>query len=93
MGYIDRLVISDDKVLAVDFKSNREIPSSPAGTPEGILRQMGAYHEALQAIYPEREVNVAILWTRPAQLMKLSAEDCLAAIARAEPLDAAIADF
>ena len=73
-GAIDKLVISDDRVLAVDFKTNTIVPDSPALVPDGLLRQMGAYHSALQAIYPGRDVQTAILWTKTAQLMLLPHE-------------------
>ncbi|MCX8509464.1 MAG: double-strand break repair helicase AddA, partial [Rhodobacteraceae bacterium] len=42
-GTIDRLILTPDRVLAVDFKSNTTLPPSAAEVPEGILRQMGAY--------------------------------------------------
>ncbi len=70
-GVIDRLVITPDHVLAVDFKSNATVPATPEACPEGLLRQMGAYAEALRQIYPDRTIKTAILWTRTAQLMPL----------------------
>ena len=71
LGYIDRLVVTDGGVLAVDFKTNRAVPRLPEETPDGILRQMGAYHLALEAVYPGRKVSTAILWTRTANLMPI----------------------
>ncbi|QYK41951.1 MAG: double-strand break repair helicase AddA [Paracoccaceae bacterium] len=82
-GTIDRLVVGRDHVLAVDYKSNRLIPDSAAGVPDGILRQMGAYAHALGRIYPGRRVEVAILWTRAARLMPLDAAAVNAALMRA----------
>ena len=70
-GYIDRLIIRKNEVLAVDFKTNRIVPDRPEGAPDGILRQMGAYLIALQQIFPDLEVTVAILWTHSAQFMVL----------------------
>ena len=32
---------------------------------------MGAYHLALEAVYPGRKVSTAILWTRTADLMPI----------------------
>ena len=71
LGRIDRLVISEAEVLAIDFKSNRQIPDTAADTPEAILRQMGAYRAALAQIYPDRTVKTAIIWTYRAKLMEL----------------------
>lgn len=70
-GSIDRLIISETEVLAVDYKSNQEIPAAAELIPDGILRQLGAYAEALQQIYPARKVEVAVLWTRSTQLMRV----------------------
>ncbi|EBA17032.1 ATP-dependent DNA helicase, UvrD/Rep family protein [Roseobacter sp. SK209-2-6] len=73
-GIIDRLVITSDYVLAVDFKSNATTPKSAGDCPDGLLRQMGAYAHALGQIYPDKEIRTAIIWTRMAQLMMLPHE-------------------
>ena len=82
-GAIDRLLIEPDRVLAVDFKSNREVPETAAETPEGILRQMGAYAHLLDVLYPQHRVETAILWTASARLMPLDAALTAPALARA----------
>ena len=82
-GVIDRLILSQDLVLAVDFKSNAVIPSGPEQVPEGLLRQLGAYHHILDRLYPDRRVEVAILWTRTGLLMPVDAEIVSAALQRA----------
>jgi ATP-dependent helicase/nuclease subunit A len=70
-GAIDRLILRDDLVLAIDYKSNSEVPATPEATPEGLLRQMAAYRGALRHIWPDRSVEVAILWTATRSLMIL----------------------
>ncbi|MFN3211040.1 MAG: double-strand break repair helicase AddA [Roseovarius sp.] len=70
-GTIDRLIITPDTVLAVDFKSNAVVPATPDQVPDGLLRQMGAYAHALQEIYPGHRIETALLWTRTATLMHL----------------------
>ncbi len=81
-GAIDRLIITDTHILAVDFKTNRVIPEKPEDTPEGLLRQMGAYAAALAEIYPDHHIDTAILWTRNASLMQLPPQIVAAALAR-----------
>lgn len=71
LGSIDRLVITGDSLLAVDYKSNREVPASPQAVPLGILRQMAAYRAALQAIWPGHRVQTAVLWIATRSLMPL----------------------
>ena len=82
-GVIDRLVVGDRAVLAVDFKSNVVVPSGPEAVPEGLLRQLGAYHHILTRLYPQRRVEVAMLWTRRSLLMPVNAEIVSAALQRA----------
>ncbi len=86
-GVIDRLLVTPDKVLAVDFKSNATVPRDAAECPEGILRQMGAYAQALAQLYPDREIETAILWTKEARLMPLLHDLVTDALGRAEQLD------
>jgi ATP-dependent helicase/nuclease subunit A len=70
-GTIDRLIVAPDHVLAVDFKTNAMVPDVVRDCPDGLLRQMGAYAHALSALYPDRRIETAILWTRTATLMRL----------------------
>lgn len=85
-GRIDRLIVRDTEVIAVDFKSNQVIPETPEQTPSAILAQMGAYAAALCQIYPDREVKTAIIWTKTAMFMALphvSVMNALKAVTRA----------
>lgn len=70
-GAIDRLVVSDDRVLIVDFKTNRDVPATAEAVPEGLLRQMGAYGAAIQQIFPDHRIEAAILWVATEELMEL----------------------
>ena len=82
LGVIDRLIVDDTRVLAVDFKTNRVVPQTADRVPEGLLRQMGAYAEILGTIYPERKVDTAILWSKTATLMDLPQDLTHAALRR-----------
>ena len=73
-GRIDRLIIEPDRVLAVDFKTNVRVPNSASEVPDGILRQLGVYRSILAQIYPDKAVEVAILWTRNRALMPIPHE-------------------
>ena len=86
-GTIDRLLVAPDRVLAVDFKSNATVPRDAATCPEGVLRQMGAYAQALAQIYPDRRIETAILWTREARLMPLPHDLVTDALHRSSCLD------
>lgn len=71
-GIVDRLLVSENRILAVDFKTNATVPAAPEQTPEGVLRQMGAYAHALSQIYPNHDIQTGILWTRTATFMPLT---------------------
>ncbi|WP_304618148.1 double-strand break repair helicase AddA [Paracoccus sp. (in: a-proteobacteria)] len=70
-GVIDRLIVEDARILAVDYKTNAEVPDAPGAVPLGILRQMAAYRAALRGIWTDRPVETAILWTATRSLMIL----------------------
>jgi len=83
-GVIDRLLISDERVLIVDFKTNAHVPESPFDVPAGILRQMGAYISAMEQIYTDRNVECAILWTVTGKFMSLPRDLALNSLADVE---------
>ncbi len=62
-GQIDRLVVLPDRVLIVDFKTNRPSPDNIADIPQAYRQQLAAYKAAVGRIYPERTVLCALLWT------------------------------
>ena len=79
-GTIDRLIVTPTRVTAIDFKTNRLVPDKPEDTPLGILRQMGAYAAMLSAIWPDRTIDTAILWTARPVLMPLPTPLVMAAL-------------
>jgi ATP-dependent helicase/nuclease subunit A len=72
-GQIDRLVVTDNEVLIVDFKTNHAPPSRPDEAPRGYVRQLGLYRAVLGKLYPQRAIRAALLWTETAELMEISA--------------------
>ena len=74
VGTIDRMVIQPDRIRLVDFKTARRPPESLDAVPVSILRQMAAYAAALEAAYPGRKVEAALLYTQTPQLIALPDE-------------------
>ncbi len=68
-GQIDRLLVEANRVLVVDFKTNRPPPASVRDVPEIYLRQLAAYAKALERVYPGRTIECALLWTDAPALM------------------------
>ncbi len=73
-GQIDRLVVGENAITVVDFKTNRPPPREENEVPRVYLRQMAAYRALLRRIWPDCDVRCALLWTDGPFLMPLSDE-------------------
>jgi ATP-dependent helicase/nuclease subunit A len=62
-GQIDRILVEPDRVTIVDFKSGRIPAEGPAHAPAAYLAQMAAYRAVLRQIYPDRAMDVLLVWT------------------------------
>jgi len=70
-GQIDRLLVTDQAVWVVDYKTNRPPPQTVAEVPALYRRQMALYRQALRALWPERAIRCLLLWTDGPSLMEL----------------------
>ncbi len=70
-GQIDRLVVEEDRILIVDFKTNRPSPQNSAEIPQEYKDQLRAYKYAISMVYPDKPVHCALLWTDRATLMPI----------------------
>jgi ATP-dependent helicase/nuclease subunit A len=68
-GRIDRLVVLPDRVLVVDFKTNRPSPDRIEAADPAYLRQMAIYWAVLADVFPGRRIEAAIVWTDGPKLM------------------------
>jgi len=73
-GQIDRLVMTGDELLIVDFKTNRPPPSRPDDVAPLYLKQMATYRAALRQIFPNLPVRAFLLWTDGPKCMELPDE-------------------
>lgn len=71
-GTVDRLLITDDLITVIDFKTGRAVPKEAANAPLSYLRQMAAYVTALEKIFPGRPTKAALLYTHGPTLLELS---------------------
>ncbi len=72
-GQIDRMLVRPDKVIVIDYKTNRPPPATPEQVPEVYRRQMRAYRDLLAGVYPDRAIETWLLWTDSLQLMAIDA--------------------
>jgi ATP-dependent helicase/nuclease subunit A len=73
-GQVDRLLVGPDRVLVLDYKTNRPPPATLDQVPPLYLRQMAAYRAVLRLAFPGRAVECALVWTYGARLMHLPGE-------------------
>jgi ATP-dependent helicase/nuclease subunit A len=69
-GQIDRLVVTPEEVLIVDYKTNR---APPRAAPRSYVRQLALYRAVLKKLYPQLPVRAALLWTETPELMEVYA--------------------
>jgi ATP-dependent helicase/nuclease subunit A len=74
IGQIDRLIDLGDRVLIVDYKTNRPPPKRLEDVADAYLFQLAAYRRALAEIYPEHSVQAALLWTETPRIMQVPDE-------------------
>jgi ATP-dependent helicase/nuclease subunit A len=72
-GQIDRLVVLENAVWVVDFKSNRPAPMHVTHVSQQYVGQLAAYRSALANLYGDREIRCFLLWTEGPRLMEIPA--------------------
>ena len=72
-GQIDRLAVTPDAVLIVDYKTNHAPPRVATDAPPDYVRQLALYRDVLQRLYPDRAVRCALVWTETAAWMDIPA--------------------
>jgi ATP-dependent helicase/nuclease subunit A len=80
-GRMDRLVITPDRVLVVDYKTNRPAPDRIEDADPAYVLQMAVYASVLARLYPGRTVEAALVWTDGPRLMTVPDELMRAALA------------
>jgi ATP-dependent helicase/nuclease subunit A len=81
-GKIDRLSVTPDRILIVDYKTNRPPPRSLAEVPDAYVLQLSLYRALLGQIYPGREIAAALLFTETPNLVELPPDAMDAALER-----------
>ncbi len=81
-GKIDRLAVTDEAVLIVDYKTNRPPPLTIDDVPETYVAQLALYRALLAPLYPGRRVEAALLFTEGPHLVALPEARLAAALVR-----------
>jgi ATP-dependent helicase/nuclease subunit A len=70
-GRIDRLAVTPDAVLILDFKTNRPAPHRLEDIAPTYLDQMALYRAAAQAVFPGRRIVCGLVFTDGPRLICL----------------------
>ena len=73
-GQIDRLLVGEREVIALDYKTNRTPPEDESEVPEAYRAQMESYRAALAAVFPDRRIVCGLLFVDAPRLIWLSAD-------------------
>lgn len=60
---LDRVVVTENVVKILDFKTSENIPQSVSQTPKAILAQLADYAATMATVYPNHHIECYLLWT------------------------------
>ena len=69
-GQIDRLLVREREVLALDYKTGRA-PAEDEAVPKAYRAQMESYRMALSAVFPNRKITCGLLFVEAPRLIWL----------------------
>jgi ATP-dependent helicase/nuclease subunit A len=70
-GRADRLIVTPDEAVIIDFKTNRPAPDRIEDAPQSYIAQMAAYRAVLAARLKGRKVRCALVWTDGPSVMPI----------------------
>jgi ATP-dependent helicase/nuclease subunit A len=73
-GIIDRLLVADDRITLIDFKTGTA-PHSEKTLPQGYINQMALYRHLVGLIWTDRTVVAGLLYTEDASITWIDAAD------------------
>ena len=71
-GQIDRLLVREREVIALDYKTGRA-PAEDEAVPEAYVAQIESYRMALSAVFPDRTITCGLLFVDAPRLIWLPA--------------------
>ncbi|MEL6829598.1 MAG: 3'-5' exonuclease, partial [Pseudomonadota bacterium] len=74
-GRIDRLCISAESILILDYKTDRPAPAGVSEIGQDYTLQLAAYSHIVKELYPSRSVSAALLYTEGPKLFRFGADE------------------
>ncbi|QUS56123.1 double-strand break repair helicase AddA [Pseudovibrio brasiliensis] len=73
-GLIDRLLVNDEEVIILDFKTNAYVPRSVHDVSETYVAQLAVYRKLLSELYPDKRIRALLLYTSGPHLVEIPVE-------------------
>ncbi|MES0870070.1 double-strand break repair helicase AddA [Pseudovibrio sp. SCP19] len=73
-GLIDRLLVNDEEVIILDFKTNAYVPRSVQDVSETYVAQLAVYRKLLSELYPDKRIRALLLYTSGPRLIEIPVE-------------------
>ena len=73
-GQIDRLLVVEQEVIALDYKTGRA-PVEGEAVPEAYRAQMESYRAALAAVFPDRAITCGLLFVDAPRLIWITVDE------------------
>jgi ATP-dependent helicase/nuclease subunit A len=80
-GQVDRIVVTADAVLAVDYKTDGIVPAGVEAVPAAYITQLALYRAVLTSLYPQKTVRAALIFSNAPLLIEIPASAMAAALA------------
>ncbi|RCW20396.1 DNA helicase/exodeoxyribonuclease V subunit A [Ciceribacter lividus] len=74
-GRIDRMAVTDDRVILLDFKTNRSPPRTIDAVPFSHRAQLAIYRELLKPLYPNKQIECLLAYTEGGLVMAVPAAE------------------
>ncbi len=81
-GILDRLAVSESRVVIVDYKTNRPPPQNLSTVPDAYIAQLALYRKLLEPLYPGKTVEAALLFTEGPHLIDIPVDAMQIALER-----------
>ena len=72
-GQVDRLVVTADTVVVVDYKTDSLVPVGVEAVPAAYITQLALYRAVLMRLYPEKTVRAALIFSDAPALIEIPA--------------------
>ncbi|MHC2299784.1 double-strand break repair helicase AddA [Rhizobium mongolense] len=80
-GRVDRLAVFDDRVVVLDYKTNRVPPATQKDIPFAHQAQLAIYREILAPLYPGKRIDCVLVYTENATVYTLTEHELEMALA------------